>query len=518
MYCHPTLPCNPAKRRKRREAFPSPTSPAAVPQRARAPTHSHNVDLGRRQTSSGDSASGDPTSPALSPTPTPTPSATPTPTPTPGDSQSSPASQSSPTDSAEGGSDTGDSSDSSSSTPSDSISVTPSAQSSAPSSTVSSPSSSPSDTGSSTPSQSNPPSSSSTPTPSSSSTPISSGSSSSSASSSSQTSSLSSTSASATSQSSSSSSSTPSSSSASSSDVVYSTIVTTDSAGIRTTVVTAIPTTLVSSGSAGTSNPTNRAIIAGSIVGAVAFLSLALALVLFYRRHNHKKLNFFRFIAPKPRSMLLAGEDLDDYDLSPPMHTYEDYPRTSSSSRSAVRSPAGSFAYSGYAPPSLRTAPFPPSATPEPGAPSTGSPHLLGMRASDSGSIFQEAVWPPPRALVDPLAGSHDDLTRIVDDVMGPAAPAPRPIRGHQSSMSDESDGTATAQTHTHTRAGSRTALLGGSPVSPHHAPLFVANAGPGRASPGERGSPTGRMWLERSPKKAARSVEAVQEGVGEAL
>ena len=85
--------------------------------------------------------------------------------------------------------------------------------------------------------------------------------------------------------------------------------------------------THLSSSEPGTPTSTNAAIIAGSTVGAVAFLSLALALVLFYRRHNNKKLNFFRRSEPRPRSMLFAGEDLDDdYDLSPPMYGYKDYP------------------------------------------------------------------------------------------------------------------------------------------------------------------------------------------------
>jgi hypothetical protein len=53
-------------------------------------------------------------------------------------------------------------------------------------------------------------------------------------------------------------------------------------------------------------------------------------------------------------------------------------------------------------------------------------PLLFRARASESGSIFQESVWPPPSAasqLTDPLtSASHAvDLGSIVNAVMGPA-------------------------------------------------------------------------------------------------
>jgi len=57
---------------------------------------------------------------------------------------------------------------------------------------------------------------------------------------------------------------------------------------------------------------------------------------------------------------------------------------------------------------------------------STSSPpRLLRARASESGSIFQESVWPPPSAasqLIDPLTSPSQgvDLGRIVSDIMGP--------------------------------------------------------------------------------------------------
>jgi len=58
---------------------------------------------------------------------------------------------------------------------------------------------------------------------------------------------------------------------------------------------------------------------------------------------------------------------------------------------------------------------------------SSSPPRLLRARASESGSIFQEAVWPPPASqLMDPLTSASQsvDLARVVTDVMGPQAAA----------------------------------------------------------------------------------------------
>ena len=54
---------------------------------------------------------------------------------------------------------------------------------------------------------------------------------------------------------------------------------------------------------------------------------------------------------------------------------------------------------------------------------SSSPPRLLRARASESGSVFQEAVWPPPASqLMDPLTSPSQsvDLARVVTDVMGP--------------------------------------------------------------------------------------------------
>jgi hypothetical protein len=53
------------------------------------------------------------------------------------------------------------------------------------------------------------------------------------------------------------------------------------------------------------------------------------------------------------------------------------------------------------------------------------APSLLKSRVAETGSIFREEVWPPP-GFVDPISknSSQVDLSKIVDDVMGPS---PRP-------------------------------------------------------------------------------------------
>lgn len=141
--------------------------------------------------------------------------------------------------------------------------------------------------------------------------------------------------------------------------------------------------------------------IAGSVAGGVALILLVAAIILFYRRHQNKKKGFFPAFEPKPRTMLLAGEDLDDeYAYS---HQTSNAPTPISSSVRRVGSPVDSL------PRSVGV---------------DQSPRLLRPRASDTGSIFHEGgIWPPPAGLVDPiLAGSHINLTNIVNEVMGSSA------------------------------------------------------------------------------------------------
>lgn len=57
---------------------------------------------------------------------------------------------------------------------------------------------------------------------------------------------------------------------------------------------------------------------------------------------------------------------------------------------------------------------------------SSPAPSLFRARASDTGSMFHEAVWPPPGEFVDPFVGTvkEGEFRHIVDDVMGPAGSA----------------------------------------------------------------------------------------------
>ncbi|KAI0712664.1 hypothetical protein C8Q76DRAFT_735474 [Earliella scabrosa] len=219
---------------------------------------------------------------------------------------------------------------------------------------------------------------------------------------------------------------------------ITSAIATTVIDGKTSTIFTAIPTTL-SGDTVSDSAATKRNIIAGSVGGA-AFLILITAIFLFYRRHQSKKLSFFKRLTPKPRTRLLDGEDMDDYDLGPPTR-YRDYPASVVSSAHAhsrsvtnTPTPAGpgvsplSRSFHDASPgPSIMGTPMDPhrAGTPASLPPGAAAPHLLGMR-SETGSIFRESVWPPPgqpSVLVDPIVNASNsvDLSRIIDDVMGPS-------------------------------------------------------------------------------------------------
>ncbi|KAI0039667.1 hypothetical protein FA95DRAFT_994024 [Auriscalpium vulgare] len=167
--------------------------------------------------------------------------------------------------------------------------------------------------------------------------------------------------------------------------------------GTPTTIVTPIVTSLRDPSSNHTTSR-HTAIMVGSAIGGAALLIGALAALFFLRRRANKRRYSFLARKPlRPREAFLAGEDMDDPPEASP--GYQDDP----------------FAHGDqYALP----------------------PRLMRARASESGSIFQEGVWPPPAAgsrLADPIvsAGKTDDLSRIVDDVMGPSTP-PRRGDGHE--------------------------------------------------------------------------------------
>ncbi|OSX56100.1 hypothetical protein POSPLADRAFT_1062976 [Postia placenta MAD-698-R-SB12] len=267
----------------------------------------------------------------------------------------------------------------------------------------------------------------------------------------------------------------------------------------------------------------NRAIIAGSVVGVAAFVVLSLAMAVCYRRHQQKKPIFFRRSRPPPRNMLLASEDMDDYDLGPPMSSYRDTPGTGSAPSLASRATS-------YNAGSLQGAPLvPPAPFADQGRVSY-SPHLMGMRTSESGSIFQEAVWPPPRsALVDPLLASSEDLSHIVDDVMGTANPSGGDSSPGSGAGAVRFPGSvATAAQATHARAPSEDPLMGSELESPSHStrtptwrsPLFVTNMGCQTASVRTAASPPpgARSRFSQGQSRPSHDDEGGMYAMGEAL
>lgn len=66
--------------------------------------------------------------------------------------------------------------------------------------------------------------------------------------------------------------------------------------------------------------------------------------------------------------------------------------------------------------------------------PASPSLSILRTRVSESGSIFREEVWPPPSPTIDPIQmrSSQVDLSRIVEDVMGPADDGGPTRMGHK--------------------------------------------------------------------------------------
>lgn len=288
------------------------------------------------------------------------------------------------------------------------------------------------------------------------------------------------------------------------------------------------------------SSSTRRAIITGSAIGGTALIIIIVALVIFCKRSNRLRLNYrkLRVFGHRQRDMLLDEDD--DYELADPpgmqrlSERYTDDPRTPSMhSRASSRT---------------QGAPTFPAAS----IPGSSSPHLLGLRASESGSIFHEAVWPPPgdqSRLVDPLvAGSTSvDLGRIIGDVMGPSGSRGPP---HQTAAHTGHPPSAAVATGVgagaHARQTSATRLLSAASPCPADAdppeydddtrreyelararaqspdsqvytsragPLRVANAGPDSPSSATfnhtpPGTPKVKNWLERSPKAPHKETD----------
>ena len=154
------------------------------------------------------------------------------------------------------------------------------------------------------------------------------------------------------------------------------------------------------------------------------FVIIVIALVIFLQRSDHIRMNYKKLrVFGRGRRSLLEDEDEDDWTGAPGIGTttqYRDYPGSvASSSRPFTLHNRGASA-------SAASNPTTPMQEFHGLPPQPSSPYLMGMRAASSGSIFREAVWPPPSEgsrFVDPLvqASSQVDLTRIVPDVMGPS-------------------------------------------------------------------------------------------------
>lgn len=152
-----------------------------------------------------------------------------------------------------------------------------------------------------------------------------------------------------------------------------------------------IPSTIPQVASPSSSDRT--AIIAASAAGGTALIVLLLSLAFCARRKQFKRLDILNALTLKrkqerSRATLLDGEDLDDVDLARPPLRYADHDHAS--------------------------------------MPTPGTPPHTHSRWSVAGSTFRDDPWPPPNEgtrLMDPLANDLD-LSRIVDDVMGPSSSA----------------------------------------------------------------------------------------------
>lgn len=148
---------------------------------------------------------------------------------------------------------------------------------------------------------------------------------------------------------------------------------------------------------------------------------------------NYKKLRVFG----KGRRRLLEDEDEDDWLGGGGLGNttqYRDYPASMASSSHPFALHSRAASASALSQHNRMSAPSTPMREYHLPSPSPGvqppSPYLMGgMRAASSGSIFHEAVWPPPsdaNRFVDPLVepSQSGELTGMIGDVMGPGADA----------------------------------------------------------------------------------------------
>ena len=207
-------------------------------------------------------------------------------------------------------------------------------------------------------------------------------------------------------------------------------------------IVTPIVTALRTSGPSSRSS-TRTSIIAGSAVAGLVLLILALATLFFFRKRTRRQRYWALTRAKRnpSRSTFLVGEEMDLPSPSPPLATLDQPDPFTTYNAHRNSSAAGSFRSGAvgvssdnapvYIHPRFSRSqsdgsshahmPLPGPLSPPPSSPFL-PPRLLRARASESGSIFQESVWPPPAALMDPLTSPSQsvNLARIVTDVMGP--------------------------------------------------------------------------------------------------
>lgn len=255
--------------------------------------------------------------------------------------------------------------------------------------------------------------------------------------------------------------------------------------------VSAIPTTLPYPANNSSSSSSKRAIITGSAIGGSVFVVIVIALVIFLQRSDRLRMNYKKLrVFGKGRRRLLEDEDEEDWlgggdgvGLGAATTQYRDFPASTSSATRApgLHSRAGSASALSH----LASASAPPTPMPEypmqpmqPIPPPPSSPYLLGRPAASSGSIFHEAVWPPPAEATraaDPLVAgaSRVDLERIVPDVMGAAGAAQQHARTPSQAqlLGDGSSSTGSSPT-SHFAPSTYTTLSGpaaGRPPAPSH-------------------------------------------------
>ena len=210
------------------------------------------------------------------------------------------------------------------------------------------------------------------------------------------------------------------------------------------------------------------------------------------------------------RSTFLAGESMDlPQPTSPYAYADNDDPFSTHTSRISSSggggAPPSSYPYAaayGYrpdSPPRARTT------SPIPASP----PLLFRARASESGSIFQESVWPPPSAasqLTDPLTSpAHAvDLGSIVQDVMGPASDESGAV-GRSGPTREGSGTTVTSETNPLLAAVASAGTVDYSPLAEVPG-LALTNPDPLSPLEPPHTPPRPPQWLSRSPNPSPKN------------